>query len=220
MAVIRLLLPILVLTSAATLAAQHAAEREVVVLDENVWVTFYDLPSRRFREIRNAVLNDDSEAAARDLMLAASYLSIEAGRASDVLGPPLTEVAGRLQRLAGQPESITLRELDGLFARSHWLLAQHFLQEAKASRDARQNRTTGLNLWAATHHMERAILWSGIPVSRANRKTLDQIRDIASRLQKAETREAAYRERPVVRAETLLRKIGKEIDRPVRIFAD
>lgn len=211
---------ILILTGASAPAEQHATKREVVVLDETVWVTFYDLPSRRFRDIRNAVLNDNLEAAARDLTLAASYVAIEADRASDRLQPPLTEVAGRLRALAAQPDAITLADIDGLFGRTHWLLAQHFLEEARASRDARLNRATSLNLWAATHHMERAVLWSDTPISRDVRKTLGEIRDIANRLQEPGKSEAAYRERPVVRAERLLRKIGKQIDRPVRLASE
>lgn len=214
---LRIIVSIAILTAGVSFAAQHESQRSAVVLDENVWVAFYDLPSRRFRDIRSALMNGNFESAARDLTLAASYVSIEADRSSDALGPPLSEVADQLRHLAAQPESIALGEFNGVFGRTHWLLAQHFIQGARDTRDARQNRATSLNLWAAAHHMERAILWSDVPISREVRKTLDQLRDVAGRLQQSNRIEAAYSERPVVRAEKLLRKIGKQIDRPVRL---
>jgi hypothetical protein len=65
--------------------------------------------------------------------------------------------------------------------------------------------------------MERALLWSNVPVSREVHSTLGNLREIAGRLQGAKTFEQAYKEKPVVRAEQLLRKIGKYIDRPVLI---
>ncbi len=63
---------------APTSFGQRSDSQSAVVLDEGLWVTFYDLPSRRFRAIRSAVLTRDHESAARDLSLAANYLSVEA----------------------------------------------------------------------------------------------------------------------------------------------
>ncbi len=201
-------------------AADEHDARRAVVLDENVWIAFYDLPSRRFRDIYSAVVAGDKAAAARDLEVAAAYLSIEAARAHAELSGPLGSAADELDTLAAAIETATLAEFDRAFGRAHWLLAQHFIAEARDSRDARDGPATGLYLWAATHHMERTLLWSNQRISRDVSKTLDELRDIAGQLQKGTRVEAAFRDKPVARAEALLRKIARRVDRPVRLAED
>lgn len=205
----------LALSVPLALADEQEARQAVVVLDEDLWVTFYDLPSRRFRAIRTAIINGDNETAAKDLELTANYLLIEAERSTESLAGPLKSSVDKLRALGESIDNVTLSDLDALYGRAHWLLAQHYLHRAKVARDARQNRNTGLYLLAATHHMERAILWSNSKVDRDVRVTLEKLRDLAAQLQQNQSFEKAYREKPVVRAEKLLVKIGKQINRPV-----
>ncbi len=200
-------------------ADEHVSDQPAVVLDEDLWVTFYDLPSRRFRHIHAAILSGDRRSASRDLRVTANYLSVEAERASSALQEPLTDVVERLAAAAENVDRATLQELDALFGRTHWLLAQHYLDFARRSRDERRNRNASLYLWATTHHMERAILWSNVAVSREVRATLEDLRDIAARLQSPASAEQAWSERPVVRAERLLRRVGDQIDRRVLLPA-
>lgn len=211
---------ILLLSSGVLLADERESKQPVVVLDEMLWVTFYDLPSRRFRDIRAALIRSDHRAVSLDLAASANFISVEADRASVVLQAPLRGIVARLRSLADQPQTITFNDLDSLFGRAHWLLSQHYLEMAKHARDLRHNRNTSLYLWATTHHMERALLWSNVPVGREEQKTLEMLRDIAGRLQDADKFEQAYREKPVIRAEQLLRKLGKQIDRPVLLQAE
>lgn len=199
----------------AAVADKSTPGQPVVVLDEDLWVTFYDLPSRRFRAIRAAIVNGDRTAAARDLQVTANYLSIEAERTTSVLQEPLADAVQRLRRLGESANSVTLSDLDTLYGRVHWLLAQHYLDKAKVARDARQNRNTGLYLLATTHHLERAVLWSNGKVDRDVQVTLENLRDLAARLQQQESFERAYKDKPVVRGERLLVKLGKQINRPV-----
>lgn len=186
-----------------------------VVLDEGLWVTFYDLPSRRFRAIRTAILVQDLQAAARDLSIAANYISIEAERSSDVLRTPLNDVVDRMRSIEQDVRSVTLADLDALFGRAHWLLAQHFLGLGRDARNARNSRNMSLYLWATTHHIERAILWSDVSITREVHSTLEELQKIAGDLQNPQTEARAYREKPIVQAENLLKKIGKQIDRRV-----
>ena len=66
----KLFLPILlILVSASTTYAQQGDGQSAVVLDEDVWVTFYDLPSRRFRAIRAAILTIGGGPAACSVLL-------------------------------------------------------------------------------------------------------------------------------------------------------
>ena len=142
----------LIFLGASATYGQQGGSQSGVVLDENLWVTFYDLPSRRFRAIRAAVLTRDIDLAARDLSLAANYLSVEAERSSAVFKAPLGDVVNDLRRMGSDIEEVTLDELDALFGRAHWLLAQHYLGFAREARDARHNRNASLYLWATTHH--------------------------------------------------------------------
>lgn len=195
--------------------AQEQPRQTSIVLDEDSWVAFYDLPSRRFRAIRTAILNRDGDAASRDLLVTANFVSVEAERSSPVFQAPLRDVVDRLRGLSENTDTVTLKQLDALFGRTHWLLAQHYLQFARQARDARQGRNTSLYLWATTHHMERAILWSNAAVTREVHKTLEELRELAGRLQDPQRSARAFAEKPIVRAERLLRKIGEQIDRPV-----
>jgi hypothetical protein len=194
---------------------QQSDSQSAVILDEGLWVTFYDLPSRRFRAIRSAVLTRNHESAARDLSLAANYLSVEAARSSVVFRAPLGDVVRQLRRMEEGVGNVTLEELDALFGRAHWLLAQHYLMFARAARNASNGRNTSLYLWATTHHIERAVLWSNVAITREVHTTLEGLQELASKLGDPETAPRAYRERPIVRAEKLLREIGRQIDRPV-----
>ena len=195
------------------------AVQSPVTMDESLWVVFYDVPSRRFRSIRNDFVGRQFESAAADLTTSASYLVIEANRAQPQIASRLTEVADKLTWMADNIDkaSVTGAELDSVFGRAHWLLAQHYLDMARRSRDANQNRNAGRYLWATTHHMERAILWSNARISRTVQKTLDDLRELATDIQDEKTAKAAYGKKPMLRAEALLRELGREIDRPVVI---
>ncbi|MDX1507102.1 MAG: hypothetical protein R3358_02400 [Woeseiaceae bacterium] len=209
----------LILLAVSPAYAQGDDKQSAVVLEEGLWVTFYDLPSRRFRAIRTAVLTQKLDDAARDLSLTANYFSVEASRSSEVFQAPLQDVVDRLRNMSENIETVTLDDLDTLFGRAHWLLAQHYLHFARIARDARNGRNASLYLWATTHHIERAILWSDVAVTREVHTTLEGLQELAGRLGNPDTSARAFRERPIVRAEALLRKIGEQINRRVLLPA-
>ena len=210
----------IVITALAMTAPSFAAtetDPRVITMDENLWVAFYDVPSRRFRDVRAAFIRREFARASRDLATSASYLTIEANRALPVIAERLHEVSGRMTWISEHIDDVdvTTTDLDALFSRSHWLLAQHFLDMARRSRDSGQNKNAGLYLWATTHHLERAVLWSNSRISRDVQKTLEDLRDLADQLQDEKLATTAYRNRPLARADKLLRKLGKTIDRPI-----
>ena len=210
-----------IMSAALAMTAPSFAVAEVdpavVTIDENLWVAFYDVPSRRFRDIRAAFVRREFTSASRNLATSASYLAIEANRALPAIAERLNEVASRMTWISEHIDDldVTTTDLDSLFSRSHWLLAQHFLDMARRSRDSGQNKNAGLYLWATTHHLERAILWSNSRISRDVQKTLEDLRDLADQLQDEKRVTTAYRDKPLARADKLLRKLGKTIDRPI-----
>lgn len=213
----KICLVIAVLVAATPAYPAHSTDQPLVTLQENLWIAFYDVPSRRFHDIRNAFVKRQFDRAATDLETSAVYLGIEADRAMPAIAARLSEVADRMTWISENIDevSITTLDLDALFSRSHWLLAQHYLDMARHSRERRQNRNAGLYLMATTHHLERAVLWSNSRIGRDVHKTLEDLRDLADRLQDKNLAETAYGEKPIARAEKLLRKLGKTIDRPV-----
>jgi len=202
--------------TSGTLFAQ-SDEAAFVAVDENLWVTFYDVPSHRFRSIRDEFVRRDFDSASRNLTTSASHLMIESSRTSPALAERLTEVATQMMFISDNisDTKITTAELDKLFGRAHWLLAQHYLYHARNSRDTDNNKMAGRYLWATTHHLERAVLWSDSRISRNLVGTLDGLRDLAMRLQDPDDAAAARKDRPIKRAENLLVELGKQIDRPI-----
>ena len=137
----------------ATLAQTEGNPRSDITLDEDVWVLFYDLPSRRFRNVRDAFVRRNWPLARRDLEASAGFLRTELARADETLVKPLKEVIRRIEMIAENIEtpSVSGSDLDAAFARAHWLLAQHYLLLSEAARDSGDSRSTGNYLWATAH---------------------------------------------------------------------
>ena len=110
---------------ALSLPEAGSQERSLLTLDENVWATFYDLPSRRFRNIRDAFVRKDFDAAESDLQVAINFTSVEAARAAEELQAPMAEAIAALNNVRAniRNTSVSGSDLDSAFARVHWLLA-------------------------------------------------------------------------------------------------
>lgn len=200
-------------------ASGQDAERPALVLDEDVWVTFYDLPSRRFRNIRDGFLRRDFATVSRDLEVTIGFLTVEAGRAVPELAGVFAENIDRLERVHTNlaDSDVTIADLDNIFAQSHWVLSQHYLVEAIQSRDEGRHRMAGRNLIATAHHMERAVIWSDSRISGDVLRSLESIRDMASRLAEGENSDDIYEERPLRLAARTLASVGEQINRRLRI---
>ena len=196
-------------------AAQE--ESKTFALDEDVWVLFYDLPSRRFRRIRDAFVRRDWASASVDLTVSAGFIRAEVARANATLAGPLSETANRLEDIAENigTSQLSGSDLDAEFARAHWLLAQHFLELSVLARDAGESRICGSYLWATTHHMERTVLWSDLRMTARQVNVLDKLRDLADRLRDAEDPARVYKERPIALARRTMLELGIMLDRKV-----
>lgn len=203
------------------LSAVHAADvderQSAFIMDGNIWATFYDVPSRRFRGIRDAFIRRDFELAARELEPTIGFLLIESDRATPKVQPALIEVIQKLQSIRERiyDESVTVGDLDSAFARAHWLLSQHYLVLAMQSRDNRLHENAGRYLWATAHHMERAVLWSDARVDDDILDSLESIRDMSLRLQESSRPERVYKDKPIVLTGRTLIAIGEHLDRKV-----
>jgi hypothetical protein len=197
--------------------AAGADERPLFTLDDQVWVLFYDLPSRRFRAIRDAFIGGRMDDARRDLEVSEAFLRVEISRALPVLVPPMTEVADRLLTLRTQiaASETTVGDLDPAFARAHWLLSQHYLSLATDARDNDKHRSAGNYLWATAHHMERTVLWSDARIDDKLLDSLEGMRTMADRLRNSDTPARVYGDKPVDNARRILFELGTYLDRKV-----
>lgn len=179
--------------------------------DDGIWVLFYDVSSRRFRSARDAFIRRDFETARRDLMTSAGHLRLEAARADSDLGATLSAVADRVEEIAAgiEESGVAVADLDPLYARAHWLLAQQYLNWAERARDTRQHAEAGKYLWATVHHMERTVLWSNARVGKTLEDSLEGMRSMASELRTSKTPEKVYRRKPIVQARKTLNDLAK-----------
>lgn len=201
----------------STTPTAHAAERSEFVIDNDVWVWFFDVPSRRFRSTREAFIRRDWETARRDLASSAAFVRAEQSRADEPLVEPLDRLAGRLEDLSRTigDGTVTTSDLDNAFGRAHWLLAQHYLLVAERLRTAGDHRNVGGYLNATCHHLERAVLWSDARLSRSQTRIFDDLRGLATELRSAKDPSLVYRNRPVARARELLLELAEDLDRDV-----
>ncbi|MFT7244426.1 MAG: hypothetical protein ACI82A_001783 [Candidatus Azotimanducaceae bacterium] len=208
----------LVLVFASPLQADNDNQK-LFAFDEHYWVLFYDLPSRRFRAIRDVFIKQEFESASRDLRVTENYLLIESTRASPLVKERLVLVAEKLATTANNIDQleVTLSTLDALFARSHWLLSQHYLELALISRDTQQHRNCAYYLMATAHHVERSILWSNQRVEPKTLAALDSIWKLSNELLESKTPKNVYKERPVKKAWALIQQTGQFLDRKVII---
>lgn len=200
-------------------AADSGDEQRLFTVDENVWVTFYDLPSRRFRSIRDAFIRRNFDTVTRELEPTIGFLLIEAERATPAVHDALIEVVQKLQSIRDRIDdpSVTVGDLDSAFARAHWLLSQHYLVMAMKSRDNGLHESAGRYLWATAHHLERCVLWSDFRINKDVLDSLESIREMSLRLQESSRPERVYRDKPIVLTGRTLVAIGEYLDRKVWI---
>lgn len=200
-------------------SANVASDVPLFTLDDQLWILFYDLPSRRFRAIRDAFIRRDFAAVRQDLAASEGFLRAEINRADAVLVPPMTDVADGLKSVADNLDNgdTTVADLDPVFARAHWLLSQHYLTLATTARDTGRHVNAGHYLWATAHHLERTVLWSDARINRKLRNSLDGMRAMADELRTSEQPERVYRNKPIDNARRTLSELGRFLDRKVWI---
>jgi len=202
-------------------SSEKAADdnQRLFAFDEQHWVLFYDLPSRRFRAIRDNFVKRNFEDASRDLRVTENYLLIEASRASPLIQERLELVAEALATAANDIDQLelTTNDLDALFARAHWLLAQHYLELALLSRDTENYKTSAHYLMATAHHVERTILWSNMRIEPAILVKLENIRKLSNTLLESRKPKLVYREKPIRQAWVLIQDTGEFLDRKILI---
>ncbi len=197
-------------------------EQPMFTRENGILLLFYDVSSRRFRTARDALIRGDLVAAAGDLQTSAGHLRLEAERNDGALGVELGKVATQLMVLSGRvgDDDFLRTELDPVFARAHWLLAQQYLDWAEISRDRKRHKNAGGYLWAATHHLERALIWSNQRVDSDIALRLDELSSLANDLRSGSDPAAVYQEKPIRGARDLLGVLAPQLGFKIYPFAE
>jgi hypothetical protein len=165
------------------------AEAEVWVLPdslvfEQVWLYFADKPEEYFEETVSDLDAVGPKAAAHDLRTAAAYLKIEAGRSRGASGKALRASIDELEDAAGRVGggvTIPSDEMNRVFARAHWALAQHHFARASALA-ARDKIKAGKELDAAATHVEHGMGWLDPEPDETRTAALQGVRETAGEM--------------------------------------
>lgn len=213
---------LLMVCCAGSMAKEAETNQKLFSFDENYWVLFYDLPSRRFRAIRNDFIQGHYGLVSQNLRVAENHIRIEATRSTPPLTQKLIAVSDKLAEAAVRNENnqITVAEFNPLFAQAHWLLSQHFLTLSLTSKQNKNDRNAGHYLAATAHHVERAILWSDMKITPQTLQTLEEIAKQSNELLNAAKPLKVYKKRPIKKAWELIKETGDYLEKTVTIHPD
>lgn len=147
----------------ATAEAPKASEGHIVVKEE-VLNAFVESPSEYFHKARQSFLKKDYKAAAEDIRTGASFLRLQAARATIEGKKELIGSIAELEKLAGDVEKGTVtsaKTLDNAFAGAHYALAKHHYLKAVEYKAEGAGTKLGHALKAAAIHLESGFAWSG-----------------------------------------------------------
>lgn len=167
-------------------------------------------PGKSFHEARQNFLLEEAKIAAADIRKGAAYLKMEKAVVKKEMQDVIAASEHDLEKLAQDVESGTVKsakELDGVFARAHQVLAKSYITratEAWAKKDATQ---TGHYLKTAITHFRSYLAWSGQKLDTATAASIRDCRTLAGKL----IHGSGYMSEEVGKT---LKNIAREIDKP------
>jgi hypothetical protein len=155
------------------------------LLSEQVWLYFTDKPEEYFQQTISDLDLDRSGPAAHDLRTAAAYLKIEAARGRGQSKKALKAAIDGLERAAGQIEDgvgIQTTDMETMFARAHYALAEHHYDRATALWKRKDEIKAGEELDVSATHVEHGMGWVTETPDQARISALKRIREAAGEM--------------------------------------
>lgn len=198
-------------TEARDQAAKNvpAANRDVVSVQEELWLRLADEPSRLMKQADESFLRKDYDAASSELRRATAYLHGAASHAGKNSKLALEASAEEMDRLAAGIKSGVVKsgsELKDAFARAEHTLAIDKLQKAEVTLAQKQYKLAGSYLDTAVSHLESAASWAGHNFESGSGKVFTSAREASGEL----VTEAGFVVRDVG---VVLNEVGKEIQK-------
>ncbi len=185
--------------AAALAGAAHAAEPVLeesptlpegwVAIPERHWQLLQDEPIVRFRAARRELEAGDTAGAATELRKGAVYLRVESARAEGAARLDLALSATEIEELAARAEARTppdFEVLQAAVARSHHALAVAHAERALAAHEAGREQAASAELETAALYVENADQASGGLIAKGARATVDQLRNLAGGVVRAD----------------------------------
>lgn len=161
-----------------------------ILVNERLVFMISDQFNRHLVQARMSAQQQDTERAATELKLAADYLDMYAGAASDDTAKGELQQARReLEQLAervGGGQSARPRQIDQAVARAHQALAKHHLAKMKQFQENDQTIRAGYGLHGAANHLMRSIIWSDQDLDRETDRAIRRANEAAGRLVRGE----------------------------------
>jgi hypothetical protein len=132
------------------------------MIAEQVWLYFTDKPEEHFEKTIADLDSEHPEGASHDLRTAAAYLKIEAGRERGDSEKALKASVHELERAAGKIEDgivIPTKDMESMFARAHYALAEHHYERASALWEKKEQIKAGKELDVSAMHVEHGMGW-------------------------------------------------------------
>ncbi len=145
-------------------AARADMERRWLLTDVATWYPVSEEPQRHFTDAVAAYAKKEYKAAATDVRKAASYLRLEAGRATGDAKQELDSSVAQLDRLAASVEKGAVKDEQSMakaFAKANHALALEHRSKAAESWARKEYDKAGYEFKAAVHGLESAAGWAG-----------------------------------------------------------
>lgn len=166
--------------------AQRAdLERRWLLSDATTWYPVSEEPQRHFGAAAEAYAKKDYKAAAAEVRKAASYVRLEAARATGDVKKGLDGAAADLARVATALDKGTLKaekDLVTAFAKADHALALGHRARAAESWARKAYDQMGYELKAAAHGLESGAAWAGKEAKAAASATAADARAVGDKL--------------------------------------
>lgn len=166
-------------------AVRADMERRWAVTDVSDWYRVSEEPQRHFTDAVTAYAGKEYETAATDIRKAASYLRLEASRATGDAKQELDGSIAQLEALAASVQKGTGRDEQSMarvFAKADHALALQHRSKAAESWARNEYERAGYELKAAAHALESAAGWIGGAAKAGVSATVEDVRSLGNEL--------------------------------------
>ncbi|MEP7208175.1 MAG: hypothetical protein ABI920_14655 [Casimicrobiaceae bacterium] len=166
-------------------ATRAGMDRRWVITDVATWYPVTEEPQRYFTAAAAAFARRDYQVSAAAVRRAASFVRLEAARATGSARRELDAAIGELDGLAHGLDKGTVREvhaMTGVFMKAEHAIALEHRSKAAESWSRKEYDKAGFELKAAAHGLESAASWAGDKARAGVTTTVAASRDLGQKL--------------------------------------
>jgi hypothetical protein len=156
-----------------------------VLVEEEILVGFVDEPNHHFGLARKAFLAKDYATASAELLKCAGFVKVETMRASGEDRRMLENAVIRLAELAEAIKGGTIdsvEKLDSAYAHAELALAFHHEVKAQEFWKAKNHKSAGQDLKAASRHLENSMKYAGEKTETDAKAIIKDANDLGQKL--------------------------------------